>query len=92
VGLSESEKADADKILQDTLKSFQSDPDRSPEKMEKAVDKARSTICEKLTPLQRSKIEADFEMFKTEEKELRNSKYRALNRIDTARRSRNQGV
>ena len=83
VGLSESEKADADKVLQDTLKSFQSDPDRSPAKMENAADKARSTICEKLTPLQRSKIEADLKMFKAEEKELRNSKYRALKRVDT---------
>jgi len=82
VGLSESEKADADKVLQDTLKSFQSDPDRSPEKMEKAVDKARSTICEKLTPLQGSKIEANLKMFKAEQKELNDSTDRGPNRVD----------
>jgi hypothetical protein len=82
VGLSESEKADADKVLQDTLKSFQSDPDRGPEKMEKAVDKARSTISEKLTPLQRSKIEADLQMFKAEQKELNDSTNRGPNRVD----------
>ena len=82
VGLSESEKADADKVLQDTLKSFQSDPDHNPEKMEKAVDKARSTICEKLTPLQSSKIEANLKMFKAEQKELNDSTDRGPNRAD----------
>jgi hypothetical protein len=82
VGLSESEKADADKVLQDTLKSFQSDPDRSPEKTEKAADKARATICEKLTPLQRSKIEANLQMFKVEQKELNDSTDRDPNLVD----------
>jgi hypothetical protein len=82
VGLSESEKADADKVLKDTLKSLQSDPDRNPEKMEKAADKARSTICEKLTPLQCSKIEADLKMFKAEQKELNDSTDRGQNRVD----------
>ncbi len=81
VGLSESEKADADKVLQDMLKSFQSDPDRNPEKMEKAIDKARSTICEKLTPLQRSKIEADLQMFQAEQKELNDVTNRGPNRV-----------
>ena len=82
VGLSESEKADADKVLKDTLKSLQSDPDRNPEKMEKAADKARSTICEKLTPLQSSKIEANLKMFKAEQKELNDSTDRGPNRAD----------
>ncbi|MFH1107821.1 MAG: hypothetical protein V1790_01295 [Planctomycetota bacterium] len=82
VGLSESEKADADKVLRDTLKSLQSDPDCNPEKMETAADKARSTICEKLTPLQRSKIEANLKMFKAEQKELNDSTNQGPNRVD----------
>ncbi len=85
VGLSESEKADADKVLQETLKSVRSDPDRDPGKMEKAADKARSTICEKLTPLQRSKIEADLQMFKAEQKELNDSTNRGPNRVGKPR-------
>lgn len=81
-GLSESEMADADKILQDTLKSVQSDPDRSPEKMEVAVAKARYAIYDKLAPAQRSKIEADLKMFKEQEQNLDDSKSRGPNRVD----------
>ena len=91
VGLSEAEKTTVDKILTDTLQSVREGDERNPEKMAQAVEKARVVIYEKLTPQQRSKVEANLKAFKAEEKGLDDSKYRGPHKVDKPKKDTKPG-
>ena len=91
VGLSEAEKTTVEKILTDTLQSVREGGERNPEKMAQAVEKARVVIYEKLTPQQRSKVEANLKAFKAEEKGLDDSKYRGPHKVDKPKKDTKAG-